>query len=262
MNLDQMDPVFARGLRAALVQEVRTASPARSGRQHRWWLGAGVFVGIGIAGGVGAASAGFFTLPGADIVTAVDQPVEGTYTGTQTIDIGPPREGATHIMVELICLTPGTVYFPDGGSMACSPRDVGSSSFASSPLVLGEHATEIRASGPEVRYEAKVVYENRTPTDLQVNANGDTYGVTGEGEEPNLVAVIATNGKSGYSYTEDLDDASGATASRSFKGPADALAWQEKQRGKKFLVPVYESDGETLIGDYLIVGPPEIQDTP
>lgn len=261
MNLEQMDPAFARGLRAALVEEVRTASPARR-RRHRWWVGAGVFAGIGIAGGVGAATAGFFTEPGADIVTAVDEPVEGIYTGTQSIALGTPPEGATHIMVELTCLTAGTFYFPDGGSMACASTDVGSTSFGSYPLVPGQHATEVRTSGPDVRYDARIVYENRTPTELEVNTNGYTYGTTGEGLQPDLVAVIATNGKTGYSYAKDLDEASGATASETFTSPADALAWQEERRGKSFPVPVYESDGETVVGEFVITGLPELEDLP
>jgi hypothetical protein len=53
-------------------------------------------------------------------------------------------------------------------------------------------------------------------------------------------------------YAEELNEANGSTASESFTSPADALAWQETRKGKTYSVPVYESDGTTTIGEFVI----------
>lgn len=38
----------------------------------------------------------------------------------------------------------------------------------------------------------------------------------------------------------------------SFDSPADALAWQEQMAGRTIVVPVYEADGKTRIGDFVL----------
>jgi hypothetical protein len=258
MNREQMDETFAQGLRAVLVQRVNAASPARA-RRHRWWVGAGIFAGVGLIGGVGAAAAGFFTEPGADIVTEVAAPAEGIHTGTQTVNLGPAPEGATHISMELTCLSVGTLYAEDGASMGCGPDGIDGWGGFTIALEPGQHSTEIRTSTPEVRYRLRATYVNRTPTEWAVNENGDTYGAANDRGEPDLLSVIATNGEFGYSYTEELDEASGRTASEKFTSPAEALAWQEARLGKSFAVPVYEADGETVIGEFVIEGPPDMR---
>lgn len=46
--------------------------------------------------------------------------------------------------------------------------------------------------------------QERTP--LGVNAKGETYGVESpENGTPDLIAVVATNGQSGYAYARDLN---------------------------------------------------------
>ncbi|WP_159616575.1 hypothetical protein [Arthrobacter zhaoguopingii] len=85
MNLDRMNDTFAQKLRSALVKQVNASSPARA-RRRRWWVGAGIFAGVGLVGGVGAATAGFFVEPGADIVTEVAaRPRESTRERRQWI---------------------------------------------------------------------------------------------------------------------------------------------------------------------------------
>ncbi len=261
MNLEQMDAAFGRGLRSVLVEQVNATVPARS-RRHRWWVGTGIFAGVGLIGGVGAAAAGFFTEPGADIVTQIAAPAEGDYTGTQTIDLGPAPEGATHICAELTCLSAGILYWEDGASMGCGADDIDARGGNTIALKPGQHSTEIRTSDPEVRYRLKATYVNQTPTEWAVNENGDTYGAVNDKGEPDLLAVIATNGKPGYAYAEELDEASGVTAAEKFTSTEDARIWQESRYGKSFPVPVYESDGETVIGEFVIEGPPDMSEDP
>lgn len=102
---------------------------------------------------------------------------------------------------------------------------------------------------------ATLQYLTHVPTALGVNANGDTYGATGSTQgEPDLIAVIATNGQEGYVYRTDLEEADGTAAANGFTSPADALAWQEENAGNVHLIPVYESDGTTTIGEFQVGG--------
>ncbi len=261
MNLERMDETFAQRLRSVLVEQVDASSPARV-RRRRWWVGVGVFAGVGLVGGVGAATAGFFTVPGADIVTEVAAPAERVHTGTQTVDLGPAPEGATHISMELACLSAGTLYAEGGASMSCSPNGIDGWGGFTIALKPGKHSTEIRTSTPEMRYRLRATYVNQTPTEWAVNENGDTYGAPNDRGEPDLLSVIATNGKVGYSYSQELNEASGRTAAEKFTSPEDALVWQEARLGKSFAVPVYEADGETVIGEFVIEGPPDMREGP
>ncbi|WP_163542976.1 hypothetical protein [Occultella kanbiaonis] len=96
-----------------------------------------------------------------------------------------------------------------------------------------------------------VQYVAHLPTLLGVNANGQTYGATGTSQgEPDLIAVWATNGLFGYVDRDMLDEASGAHVT----DPEEALAWQEQHAGEVRLLPVYESDGTTQVGEFSIGG--------
>lgn len=86
----------------------------------------------------------------------------------------------------------------------------------------------------------------------QVNDSGQTYGVIGEGAEPDLIGVYATNGKQGYVLKSELDAASGHPSQ--FKSPEEALAWQEEFGYDDRSIPVYEPDGKTVIGEFVITG--------
>jgi hypothetical protein len=80
------------------------------------------------------------------------------------------------------------------------------------------------------------------------NASGQTFGPDRAGvQEPDLVAVVATNGEKGYCWWTDLDGPVPAT-------PQEALWIQAAGGGKKRVIPVYQSDGTTQIGDFVIGG--------
>jgi hypothetical protein len=249
MNSDQMDPTFRQGLRSALIEQVNTASPARV-RRHRWWIGAGALAGVGLIGGVGATAAGFLVEPGADVVVEYGNPVSGTYTGPQTIELGAAPASATSIKIELTCLSGGTIYLAGGASTTCHDLDTGAVSSTFLALSPGQDFLEVGTSAAAVSYQAHIIYTSRTPTDWAVNEDGDTYGATNARGEPDLISVITTDGKLGYVYADELNEASGRTASAEFTSPAEALSWQEAREGTIALIPVYESDGETVIGQF------------
>lgn len=61
----------------------------------------------------------------------------------------------------------------------------------------------------------------------------------------------ATNGLEGYVYRDELDEATGINMS----SPEEALKWQRQTAGTTVDLPVYESDGSTLIGEFVIQRP-------
>jgi hypothetical protein len=67
---------------------------------------------------------------------------------------------------------------------------------------------------------------------------------------PDLIAVTIDQGKvQGYVKASDLDCASGNYVVHS---PAQALAWDAASKNRNISIPVYESDGRTVIGVFVI----------
>ena len=91
-------------------------------------------------------------------------------------------------------------------------------------------------------------------TDWPVNAKGQTYGSEAKAKStadvPDLIAVMATNGKIGYCLDSQLNakPESPKTAEEAETQLRNALC-----KGK--VIPVYDSDGVTKIGVFQIGGP-------
>jgi hypothetical protein len=84
------------------------------------------------------------------------------------------------------------------------------------------------------------------------NANGQTYGVRNKTGMPDLEAVSFDSGKrQGYVKASDLDCASGESEVHS---PAQAIAWDATSKNRAVSIPVYESDGTTVIGTFIVGG--------
>lgn len=81
------------------------------------------------------------------------------------------------------------------------------------------------------------------------NEKGMTYGssmnATCPEDEPDLIQAEATNGRRGYVLRSDPE---GPIP----KSPQEALALQVAQAGRDEVIPVYESDGTTIIGSFII----------
>lgn len=96
--------------------------------------------------------------------------------------------------------------------------------------------------------------EATTDSTIRVNDAGQTYGsdlrVESFEDTPDLVAVVATNGREGYVLREDLYEEPPAS-------PEEALALNEAKResavdGVVRTIPVVESDGVTHVGEFEI----------
>jgi hypothetical protein len=252
MSTQLMDPVFASALRdrlAAVVQET-----PRLRRRWRWRLGTGVLAGsVALAGGV-AVAAGLFSQPGATNDTPLSSIVTATRTGTATIELGSAPVGATKISLTLTCLTVGSFGYPDGSSMSCDASDLTHAplyrtSLEVVPLRPGEQTVTITTSA-NASWTLQAVYVNQVVTPWATNANGETYGVANRTGTPDLVAVAFDGGKrQGYVKSSDINCANGGSEIRS---PAQALAWQAASKNRNVSVPVYQSDGTTEIGTFLM----------
>ncbi|CEP89511.1 beta-lactamase inducer [[Clostridium] sordellii] len=88
---------------------------------------------------------------------------------------------------------------------------------------------------------------------FKINDDGETYGTyidkgDGEYEEPDLMAVIGVNDVEGYVKKVDLYDEENQP-----NNPEEAIAYMEKREKEgPRLIPVYEKDGKTVIGEYRI----------
>ncbi|WP_454812750.1 peptidase M56 family protein [Paenarthrobacter nitroguajacolicus] len=257
MNQLQPNEALSQALRAELVSRVQKASPARRRKRLRLWLGASTVAGIGLAGGVGAAAAGYFVMPGGQEVTSLSKPITGTYEGSATIDLGEPPAGTTGIEMELTCLTPGYLKIGErGGGVGCTSEDLTSGPYSArgiDPLIPGETSITI-STGSITRWRITVNYVNQETTDWAINKDGKTYGMENENGAPDLIAVLATNNIRGYVYNTDLEEANGTAAMRTFRSPADALAWQEARGNAPVSIPVYDVDGKTVVGEFVIGG--------
>lgn len=254
MNQLQVDDVFSQALRAELVARVEKTSTVRKTKRTRVWLGAGILAGAGVLGGAGAAAAGLFFIPGSPQVTPLSNPVSATYEGTATVELGEPPEGTTGIQMDFTCLTAGRFQYQNGSASTCSAADSGTTKGWSGYLVElgpGQHSVTFTTE-PENRWQLTAKYVNVEITEWGITEDGKSYGAQNENGTPDMIAVLATNGTPGYVYRTELEEADGTAAMKTFKSPADALAWQEARQGKSISVHVYDTTGKTVVGEFVI----------
>jgi hypothetical protein len=242
-----MDTACADALREALIEHVNVEHRQPKALWRRPLIGAGA--GLVLIGGGVAVAATVWTQPGADQVTDLGPALTVTRTGTSTVDLGHPPVGTTDIELHLTCLSAGTFYFSDGANLVCTAADgtSGKSTAGYTLAVLpGQDSTRIATDSPTARWRLTVSYSRHTTTPWATNARGQTYGVINDqGQEPDLLQVIAANGRTGYVYSKELDGPVPTS-------PAQALAWQQQNAGRARTIKVYESDGTTVIGNFVI----------
>jgi len=244
----QMDETFAAAVRDLLIEQVQEAgSSSRVVRPaKRWIAAAGGVLALAVAGGgIAYATGAFTTPPGGDAVTKLAPPVTASGTGTQTVALGTPPAGTTAIDIAFTCLTAGDFTFADGAAVKCDSADARSQSPPIATYTLsiapGQDSTRITAT-PGSRWRLVATYASVTTTAWGVNASGQTYGVQNQHGVPDLVAVTATNHRSGYVYANKLDPQPPKTI-------AQALAQNNTSPRR---LTVYESDGKTPIGEFVV----------
>ncbi|MGH3261291.1 MAG: hypothetical protein ACRDNS_04760 [Trebonia sp.] len=247
MNV-QMDETFSAALRDLLVEQVQQADgPSRwFARPRRWIAGAGAALVLAVTGGGIAYAIEAFTStqPGGDAVSDLAAPVSATGIGTETVKLGARPAGATSIYMAFTGLTAGDFTFADGASGHCDGADVGRRSAQvtyTMTIPPGQDSTRITAT-TGARWRLLATYVSVTTTAWAVNASGQTYGVQNQRGTPDLIAVTATNHRTGYVYAHQLNPPPPKTIKQ-------ALA--QNNAAPKTLT-VYESDGKTPIGKFAL----------
>ena len=249
MKALELDPVFSAALRPVLAETVE--GEHRAHRRWRWRLGLGVFTGLTIVVGGVAVASGLFSPPGAPLDTPLGMIVSVTGSGSAVVDLGRPPVAANGVSLELTCLSAGTFRFPDGSYVMCSAADLGRPTSDRQaldvvPLTEGTDTVSIGAS-PSSSWMLRAFYLKRVSTPWGVNSRGETFGVPSQQGTPDLIAVVIDQGATnGYVGARQLKCASGGN----IQTLAQALAWGA--RGWNVSIPVYESDGTTVIGTFVV----------
>jgi hypothetical protein len=116
------------------------------------------------------------------------------------------------------------------------------------PLVHGTGTVTINTSA-NASWTLQALYVNRVTSSWGINANGQTYGVPNQNGSPDLIAVVTDQGKiQGYVNAAEQNCAAGGD----LKSPTQALAWDKASKNRNISIPVYTSDGTTVIGTFIV----------
>jgi len=131
--------------------------------------------------------------------------------------------------------------------------------FATAALVAGAavcvlvaNSASAAGSGPSAAPRLPAIpYSDGPGHGYPVNSHGQSYGSSADapahGGEPDLIAAIATNGMHGYVKRADLQ-------SPQPKNPEEAVAMTKANAGKTKTVPVYDQEGQGVIGEFVMGG--------
>jgi hypothetical protein len=251
MSTLAMDPVFTEALRRVLEKTVEESSRVR--RRWGWRLGTSMLAGLVLVGGGVALAAGVFSPPGAPTDTQLGNFLSANRTGSATIDLGPRPITANDLSLKLTCVSVGVFTFPNGSNLSCDATDVSNppnlrTASEVVPLSPGVDSVTITTSA-NASWTLQVAYVNQVTTLWGVNASGQTFGVQNQQGTPDLLAVVINQGEThGYVESSELNCAAGGDV----QTPAEALTWDKVSADRSVSVPVYQSNGTTVIGNFVV----------
>ncbi|WP_348787410.1 hypothetical protein [Leifsonia sp. NPDC080035] len=248
-----MSDEFADAFRDRVTEHIRSGPAPLAHR--RVLIGAGVALGLVVGGAAAATATGLLATPGAQVTTPLQESRTVTSTGSGSVELGAMPKDATGATLSFRCLSLGTFVFDDGAGVTCTRTDDfrrPTTYFLGRSAIHGGRVTVTTSEG--AGWTLTAAYASSETTAWGVNDSGQSYGAINDRGAPDLVAVTATNGRDGFVRRTDLEDADGTTAARSFTSPADALRWQEQNRGVVHRIPVFEADGTTRVGEFAIGG--------
>jgi hypothetical protein len=214
---------------------------------------------LAVALGAGLGSAALLTagalviagIPGEHQVTDVGFTVKMDYTGSSAVDIavmsvdgaGPASNA---FRAKIVCTSEGafTVSHPrdsdgaDGLEFECGSgagmTPVGKPVWLTEQFLVAGNAHLDVTTNPETTWTVTVQFVNSVTTPWGVNAKGETYGVSNENGTPDLSPALASNCEFGYIYFTDVMPPGG------------------DENKEPHSIPVYKSDGETVVGEFWI----------
>lgn len=210
---------------------------------------------------LGAVQAPEGVSPGAPIVSLLGDATSLTVTGDLTVPLDDRPDGATHVRMAVVALTPGSVSWSDapGGS---GPRAVLTESDVDAGTTTSEEVpldTDALHFTPADGFTGVVTlqYVNHVATHLGVNAGGETFGVGGGPDgEPDLILAEGTEPSGtpveGYVRRSELEQLSPDHPAEP-STPGEALTWQDEvdeSYPNGWEVPLYLSDGSTEVGTF------------
>lgn len=269
MTAPQFSPERSTAIRSLILEEIEGARASITPSRRWGTKGIAAFIVVGaVTGGIVSAAASDIFWPdpgpgglGAPIVSVLEDGFTATGTGSEEIPIPKASAGATHLQVIFTCgsggsFTWGTDPVNNPGS-SCSAAEIGSRQVSASydfPL-SADTTTFFINTGSENSWQISARFLGKQPTTYGTNANGETYGVAGEGaEQPDLIATSGTDPDGqpveGYARWAELNAFSPDHPSLP-SNPDEALEWQ-LERDQKYPhgwdIPIYSSDGATQIG--------------
>lgn len=178
--------------------------------------------------------------PGGVKIELVGSLVVREGTGTITVDLGPRPAGANVVAYDVACLSAGSFTDPFGTMTCDGPGPVWTEP---DPLNAREVPgnQQVFTSTGTGRYRVRYGWAKRTIVPLATNARGQTYGSMVGHLEPDLVSVAMEDGRTGYVLRTDLEG----------EGPPRTPMTTSPVPRR---IPVYESDGLTVIGEFGIGG--------
>lgn len=241
---ETLDPEFAGAVRDELAAlGTKRSLLQRHQRRARIVVIAMIAVAAtGVTTGAALVASGY---PGSTTVTPVGAAVNVTRTGTSTIDLGPNASNANTVIIDVTCVsrtgaiavdttsgfsvTSGTPHIEKStAGWNCATR---STAVQITDGYLARGGTSITVTADKgTTWTAVARYGSATTQPFDVNAHGQTYGEpNGYYGVPDLQGVQATNGKAGWVYSKQFDYFVGCG-----------------------YLPVYDSDGTTVIGQFPI----------
>jgi hypothetical protein len=190
-------------------------------------------------------------IPGSALSLVIGDPTTLSYVGNASVSLADRPEKATHVRVTVTPearagkggqLSFGTDSGGNNPGITWTESDVSRGTDLTTwyDFPLDADTSDLYVQGSESGL-VSLQYLEQVQTSFGVNAAGQSFGITGSAQgEPDLIAVVATNGKEGYVFREDLEDADGTT---------DA-ANGVQTHGSPQTLPVYESDGTTQVGEF------------
>lgn len=161
-----------------------------------------------------------------------------------TSDRGIPTQKRGILVGVILLLALGSAAF--GANLAIGNES--SNSVSTGESVAAEPVAAQPTAFPSAS-SARPAPSSTARTDWPTNGNGETYGSSALAKSyddvPDLVHVMATNGKVGYAFRASLDSPPTTLAADSVN-EANLRGWE---------VPVYEADGVTQVGVFTVGGP-------
>lgn len=243
--IDTLDRQFARAVRDELAA-IGTKRSLLERHQRHGRVVAVALTAVAVAGVTTGAALVASGYPGSTIVAPVGATITVTRTGSSTIDLGPNASNANTVIIDVTCVSHTGAIAVDttsgfsvdaSGTSHIDKTTSGWNCATRSTTVhikdgyLAPGGTSITVTAdPGTTWTAVARYGSATTLPFGINANGQTYGEpNGVYGMPDLQGAQAANGKVGYVYTKQFN---------SFMGCG--------------YLPVYDSDGTTVIGQFPI----------